>query len=218
MSTRPAKSLTWIGAAALLGLLAVGTALAAPPARARASSRPTAAKPANSPILAVVVTDRVPQAGDGQVLVSPLALGPFVGSTTTDLTVVTAYDRRLLGIAPFDQVVTLTLPDGNRYSRRVIPTDPAAASPVTTSRPDVSITPVRVQSAPRMKRLARALPAGTVSEAQMREAVYTTHSFPVSGTWITKHNLYGGWSVTVEVVRDNRVVATATSKFEILGR
>ena len=172
--------------------------------------------PKASALLGVVVTDRLPIVNDrNQATFDPLSVGPFTGHETTDLNILAIYDRRLLGTAPFDQVVTLTLPDGHRYSRKVIPVDPAAATAVSAHRPDLSVAPVRVQSAPRMKRLARLLPEGRITEAQMREAVYTKDLLPVAGTWITSHNLYGEWIVTIELVRDNAVVASTSSAFRI---
>lgn len=142
-------------------------------------------------------------------------LGPFNARTVEDLFVVAIYDRRLIGNQPFDQVTRFILPDGGLFQENVTPINPAALPGTTISRPELSPVPIPVNAPARLRRVSRALPAGTLSSIQMREATFTTEFQPVKGTMITKSNLYGEWKVEVMMVRDGKVLAKRTTTFQI---
>ncbi|RMG45741.1 MAG: hypothetical protein D6718_06645 [Acidobacteria bacterium] len=215
MSRRFATLLTAGIAAAALG----GAALAAAPSRpARADLRAPAGNEPSEAIQAVVVTDQDPssvfQPGRRFVL-RPLSTGPFDAHRTLNLFIITVFDRRQMPEGNYDQVTRLILPDGSLYEERTTPVNPGAVPGQTITRPDLGPRPAKVKSTPRMRRLARMLPAGTLSRAAARNATYTSEILPVSGTWITKHNLYGTWKVEVALVRDGVTVSTGSTTFEL---
>lgn len=143
--------------------------------------------------------------------------GPFVGPETNDVWVVTVYDRRQLD-GPFDQVTRFILPDGNVYETRTTPVEPGALPGTRANRDDIAEVPVAVQGAPRLRRVARMLPPGTIRAGQRRNATYTAVRLPVSGTWITKHNLYGKWKVEVETWKDGKLVSRGGTSFVVRNR
>ncbi|MBP7146085.1 MAG: hypothetical protein KBD01_00960 [Acidobacteria bacterium] len=202
-------------AAVVAVALALGLALT--PALAKKKAPQTSPK-----IHAVVVTsvdpDEVLQASAKQYKKGPFPLGPFRAHDTVNLYVVSVYDRR--GVSgPFDQVTKFVLPDGSNYETRTMPVDPAGLPNATVRRAELAPHPVPVEKTPRMKRLARSLPPGTLTGKEARDATYTRVVLPVSGTWITQHNLYGKWTVEVSMVQNGDTVATANTTFTIgLGR
>ncbi|UCF68258.1 MAG: hypothetical protein JSV80_02850 [Acidobacteriota bacterium] len=169
-------------------------------------------------VVAVVVTDTDPaslfQPGSRYVA-QPLSTGPFNAHETLNLYIITVYDRRAVGREPFDQVTRFILPDGSLYERRVTPIDPASLPGDAVNRADLDPAPSRVQSTPRLRRLSRSLPSGTITRAQARHATYTSVVLPVSGTWITKHNLYGVWKAEISAVRGGETFSSGETTFEL---
>ncbi|GEM_PF-6156195 len=146
-----------------------------------------------------------------------LSFGPFDGPETVDLWVVTVFDRRQLS-GSFDQVTRFILPDGHVYETRTTPVEPGALPGTTVMRRELAEVPVPVASTPRMKRIARMLPRGTLRKKQKKNATFTKVRLPVSGTWITKHNLYGTWKVEVETWQDGKLVSSKTTRFVVRNR
>ncbi len=149
---------------------------------------------------------------------TPLWTGPFDPAAIDDLHVVAILDRRLVGDGPVDQVTRFVLPDGHLYELRVTPVDPAGAHGSSVAREELGPLPVPVQPVRPMRRTARALPADLSGRVDPRHASFTTIVLPVSGTFITKHALYGTWTVEVALVRGRETVATTSTTFEIVAR
>ncbi len=199
----------------LVAGLAFAPALAA--SRVRPAHRIPQRHDASGAIRAVVVTDQNPNAvfKEGRFVLRRLSTGPFDAHRTLNLYIVTVLDRRQLKPGSYDQITRLILPDGSLYEERVTPVDPAAVPGQSVSRPDLGPRPAEVKPTPRMRRLARMLPPGTVRRGEARHAAFTSEVLPVSGTWITKHNLYGTWTVDVSLVRGGQTVATGSTQFEL---
>ncbi len=205
------------GAVALLSLAsALGPALAAAPVRT-APNRPgpRVERPA---VVTAAVLDVNPAevlAGRTGTVGDPAHLGPFDAKTTMTVYVVAVYDRSRIGSAPFDQHVRLFLPDGNLYEDRVTPVDPQALPGATVRRADLGPDPVPLRVPARMLRMARSFGASRIPAAVMRDATYTSEPLAVSGTWITRHNLYGEWRAEVTMERDGQVVSKTTTTFRL---
>jgi hypothetical protein len=176
-------------------------------------------------LVEAVVTDVDPQS----VLVAPrgraLQLGwaaqhddSFHAHETLNLWVVPIFDRRDLGTELFDLRARFVLPDGSTYEQRVLPVDPAGlAAPGQLLRPDIAphaIDPLRPE---RMRRLARMTVSRALSSSQARRnASFVQIMLPVSGTWITQHNLYGRWAVELETVVAGEVTSTVRKEFDLV--
>ncbi|MDQ7087834.1 MAG: hypothetical protein Q9Q13_08255 [Acidobacteriota bacterium] len=50
---------------------------------------------------------------------------------------------------------------------------------------------------------------------ELRMSTFTSVMLPVSGTWITRHNLYGDWTVEVRLVRDGKEIGRTRRVFYI---
>ena len=202
---------------AAVAAVALALGLALTPALAKKK-----AKQVSPEILAVVVTsvdpDEALQASAKEYRRGSFPQGPFLAHETVNLYVVSVYDQRGF-TGPFDQVTKFVLPDGSTYESRTMPVDPAGLPNATVNRADLAPHAVPVEKTPRMKRLARSLPPGTLTGKQAKNATYTRVVLPVSGTWITQHNLYGKWTVEVSMVQNGDTVSTAHTTFTIgLGR
>ncbi|GEM_PF-3962989 len=217
-------------ALALLIVGAIGVSFAGPlredsPLRSRIpekalqvdrSSRANSA-PGDGMIISTLVTsidpDAVIEMNRGELL--RVSTGPFDAPETLQLFVVTVYDRRAVGTEDFDQVTRFILPDGSVYETRTTPVSPTALPGEVVDREDLAPYPVAVQNTPRARRLARMLPQETIPRMQRRHATYTKVTLPVSGTWITQHNLYGIWQVETLIVKDDEVVSSSQTTFEL---
>ncbi len=169
-------------------------------------------------ILAVHVTDADPRAAfgtDRTAHTGVLKTGPFDAHETASVHVLTVLDRRTVGTEPLDQVTTFVLPDGSRYQEVTTPLDPRGSAGATVQRTDLGPSPVALEPLPRLRRLARMMPGVELPPRLARQSVFTTVTIPVSGTWITKHNLYGEWVVEIALERDGRVLANTSATFEI---
>ncbi len=212
------RLVTWTILALAVALLVPGTSWAKKKRKKHLARRPD--------IVAVVVMNRDP----GQLLhlkkkqlkrlrkSGELTFGPFSGPDTNDLWVVTVYDRRQLA-SGFDQVTRFVLPDGHVYETRTTPVEPSALPGSRVIRKDIAEVPVPVQGTPRLRRVARMLPKGTLrGRKRKKNATFTTVRLPVSGTWVTKHNLYGTWKVEVETWQNGKLVSSSGTSFVIRNR
>lgn len=181
-------------------VLAAGALFAAPPA----------VPPGRSPLLAATVTDVDPAS-----LRPPLRLTAkpsFDARTTDHVFIVAVYDRAALGPQPFDQRIRLLLPSGHLYQERVRPVDAGAGTtPTMVQRADLAVHPVRSAKLSGVRLAAGAAGRGA------RDAAITKEVLPVSGSWVTRHGLYGTWTAEVSLVRDGKVLATTTTTFELKG-
>lgn len=178
-------------AAALALGLTVGTAQAA------VIGKPKSQGIAPGAVLGVYVTDIDPQQLlQTRRLPSAIGTGPFDGPATTQLYVIAIYDASLLGVEGFDQSATFTLPDGNVYEFRLDPVE-ARGHGGLVQRAELGPDPVPVLPLWRAKRVARLLAGNTLTERQLRNAVFAAIPLPVSGTWVTGHGLYGEWTVRI---------------------
>jgi hypothetical protein len=176
-----------------------------------ADPTPAAARAAAPRIVGVLVTDQDPVAA----LASPADFlrtltfpsGPFDGYGTHNLYVVTVYSPRGLSDQPFEQVARFVLPDGAVYQ--------AITTTVQPGESDGTHAGARVQSPMKVGRLARSLALQPYSEAQLSRLVFTTLKLPVSGTWITQHNLYGTWAVEVAAQIAGAPLSGLSAAFEI---
>jgi len=230
------RRLTHLAVVALLSLLVGFPALAerprqrglrsvrtAPVAR-QAVTPAAAATPAPAPtptevgaITGLVVTDVDPSTilrEDGRYAGPKPFLGPFDAHDTLNVYVVAALDQARLGDEPFDQLTVFHLPDGSVYESRITPVDPQGSPGQTVERAELAPNPVRVSLVAPLAPLAANLPSAAGLDAA-GDQVFTNVILPVSGTWITKHNLYGTWTAEVSLVRNGEVFATAQTSFEL---
>lgn len=176
--------------------------------------------PADAPaILAVLVTDLDPTALADQDRLSIRAsrwTGPFAAQETDNLYVLSVLDRRVIGTAPFDLVVKFKLPDGSTYQTRTVPVDPTEKSGRKVFRPDLAPKPIRVMGTGQLGVLSRVIPSEDMLAIVPAFARFTSVRLPVSGTWITQHNLYGTWTIEISLKRGREILATSTRSFEML--
>jgi len=162
-------------------------------------------------IVGVVVTDQDPLAA----LASPadflrtltLPSGPFDGYGTHNLYVVTVYSPRGLSDQPFEQAARFVLPDGAVYQTTTTTVQPGGSVRTYAGAP--------IQTPQRVGRLARSFALQPYNEAQLSRMFFTTLKLPVSGTWITQHNLYGAWAVEVAAQVANTSMSKKSAAFEI---
>ncbi len=149
----------------------------------------------------------------------PGTTGPFAAYDTTQVWVVVQYDRRLVGSEPFDQRVTFYLPDGNVYQRMITPVDPFGLGG-NIDRSDISPVTMGLSPLKRNPALSQRPQApgkgGKMTAA--RYMAYTQVPLPVAGTWITQHNLFGAWTITVDATRDGKTLGQALSTITFNGR
>jgi hypothetical protein len=175
-------------------------------------------KPAPPPLTRVIVTDVNPatllHARDGAAA-GPLKLNSFDAKSTLDVYVVALYDRTRVGDRPFDERLRLILPDGGTYLNRVIPVDPTALPQAVVTRADLGPHPVHVETPERLLGVGRMLPESVAATQNLREATFVSSRLPVSGTWITQHNLYGKWTAIVTMERGGKAIASETTSFQL---
>jgi hypothetical protein len=149
----------------------------------------------------------------------PGSTGPFAAYDTPQVWIMVQYDRRLVGNDPFDQRVTLYLPDGSVYQRMITPIDPfglggnvdrSDISPVT-----IGLSPLKRNSALNQRPQA---PGKGGKPSATRYTAYAQVPLPVAGTWITQHNLFGTWTVVVDATRDGKPLGQAQSSTTFNGR
>lgn len=181
---------------------------------------PTPVPEADAPapmIRGVLVTDLDPAlvVHDGNGYAGPPAhLGPFNAHRTLNLYVVTAMDPGQLGEESFDQVTRFILPDGSTYETRVTPVDPSAEPGSTVERVELAPHPVTVARLVPGSAMAPVMPP-QAEMSGVESLALTSVMLPVSGTWITKHNLYGTWTVEVSLVRGGTTFATSSTTFTL---
>jgi hypothetical protein len=149
----------------------------------------------------------------------PETTGPFAAYDTPQVWIVVQYDRRMVGAEPFDQRVTLYLPDGNIYQRITTPIDPFGLGG-TIDRSDISPISVGLsplKRSPGMSQRPRQPGKGGKIPAA-RYTAYTQVPLPVAGTWITQHNLFGNWTVVVDASRDGQPLGQAQESTTFNGR
>ncbi len=206
-------------------LLISGGLFAQPPGRENAvhnlaRAQVDAITPPDAPaIFAVLVTDLDPMAlaeRDRIVIRASRWTGPFDAKATAQLQVFVVLDRRLIGEAPFDLITSFRLPDGSLYQKRVLPVDPNGESEQRVRRSQLAPLPVRLAFVRPLGVLSRVIPSEDMRTIDPSVAVFTPVSLPVSGTWITQHNLYGDWSVEVALRRGRKIFATRSTNFHLL--
>ena len=208
---------------ALLSLLTMPLAAAEPARsilrRAPRSMATTAAAPETQALTTVLVTDIDPArvAAEGRLSLHPDWNGPFRAHQTLAVWVVAVMDRRALGTDPLDVITRFVLPDGSVYQTVTTPVNPEATPGMTTERKDISPLPVEVvRPQPFSLLTSRRGTFGLDLDARaLRAATFTSVMLPVSGTWITRHNLYGDWTVEVRLVRDGKEIGRGSRVFYI---
>ncbi|GEM_PF-5448221 len=166
--------------------------------------------------LTSVVTDTNPRAIlplTKQKITDPsIPTGPFNAHRTVMLHILSVYDRRTFGRQPFTQITRFILPNGSLYGTRSVSVTP---SPTPAEPPTpVGIAPVRTRGS-RLGLPTQPVPRQAPVGVERGRPLYTEVLLPVSGTWITRHNLYGEWKVEIEAVRDGEVLASTTQSFTI---
>lgn len=170
------------------------------------------------PVVGVVVTDIDPASvleDPSRIALNPRWNGPFPAHETLNLYIVTLMDRRGIGEQPFDLVVRFILPDGSTYQTMIKPLDPAALPGDHLRRPDLSPNEIAVSRPVLAGPLASWLPRGDQMNFDPRRTSLATVTLPVSGTWITGHNLYGDWRVEVSARRDGVELGRESEEFYI---
>lgn len=167
-----------------------------------------------SKIAGVLVTDVDPkQIDDDRVSLRPYWHGPFDGPDTLNLHVVTLLnDEQLDG--EFDLVTRFILPDGHVFGEKIVPVDPASKAAREVDRPDLAPHPVEVRRPAPAGRVAKsaAMPA---SVEMPRRPSYVDTMLPCSGTSITKHGLYGTWTVQAIIRKDGKDIEMSETTFDI---
>ncbi len=179
----------------------------------RPAFRPHQPRPGKTAIFKLVVTDADP-AQLGQAPVIAQTAKRYHAHDTLNLHIVAALRPEMLGEGAFEQVTTFVLPDGSVYESRITPMDLEAEEGATIKRADLAphpvpvarLKPLGVTDAPSVGRL-KSRPVSGLSFSQVM--------LPVSGTWITQHNLYGTWTVEVKLIRGDDVLGTATTTFDL---
>ncbi len=201
----------------LLAALAITLGLPGVTAHAAIIAKPKPEPIAGNAVVGVFVTDVDPQSLlQSRTAPNRLNTGPFDGPQTLQLYIIAVYDRTRVGDAGFDQVAKFVLPDGNIYETRIDPVDPAGTQ-TAVLRDDLAPHPVETLPILRAKRLARALPAGSLTPRQMKNAAFVAVPLPVSGTWVTGHGLYGTWQVEISAVKAGKVLSSSATSFRIEG-
>ena len=212
-----AKTLISTTLAALTGL----AVFAGTPSRIdmRQGTRARAARTGEThPVSGVIVTDVDPATvleDPSRIILNPRWNGPFRAHETLNLYIVTILDRRGIGERPFDLVVRFILPDGSTYQKMIKPLDPAALPGDRARRPDLSPYPITLSRPTLVGPLASWLSEDGPAVFNPRRMIFTSVTLPVSGTWITGHNLYGDWQVEVRAVRDGAEIGRQFREFYI---
>ncbi len=166
-----------------------------------------------------VVTDMNPRAilplTERKITDPSVPTGPFNAHATVMLHILSVYDQRSVGHGSFEQITRFILPDGSLYGTRSVSVTPSLA-PVkpTIPRAPNRIGPGSLRRAPSGPAARPAPRVGPIA-IERRGPVYTEVLLPVSGTWITRHNLYGEWKVEIQAVRDGEVLAETVESFTI---
>ncbi len=162
----------------------------------------------------VTSTDPAGLLGDTGYTMDARAEGPFQAHDTLNVYIVAMFDRALVVDGACDQITRFILPDGSVYETRVTPIDLESEPGEMIKRADLASHPVPIVKPSPVRTISSILPSYEKS-ADLRQQVFTSVILPVSGTWITKHNLYGTWVVEVSLVRDGEVLTTAQKTFDI---
>ena len=125
-----------------------------------------------------------------------------------DVTVTRIVELELAGGTRF------ILPDGHLYEERVTPVDPQAEKGQEVSRPDLAPHPVEVRATSAAGAVART--AATPAHVQVpQDPSYVRTVLPVTGTWITKHGLYGTWTVQAIIRQDGKDIEMSETTFDV---
>lgn len=172
----------------------------------------------DSPVIGgILVTDTDPALIiDPAVSVRSFWNGPFDGQDTLNLYVVTLLDKNQLGTEEFDLLTRFVLPDGHVYEQRVMPVDPAAYVDREIDRPDIAPHPVALRAVRPAHQLTESLPAPAGMVRVPENPTFVQTILPCSGTWITKHGLYGTWKVEVIMRKNGEAIESAVTTFDIL--
>ena len=143
-------------------------------------------------------------------------VGPFPAQETPSLYVYALFARHLVEGGAFDLQAEFLLPDGSSYQKRILPVSAEGGDKAMVMRRDLSPRMTRLSAPQELGILKQVMPSEDVARLTPAWTDYVAVPLPVSGTWITKHNLYGEWTVAITLKRGRTVLAEQNQTFEIL--